>query len=498
MRDVLSNISRAISTRIAEIRNGAEGYRLLEDDMPKRPNGDPSNRDAIKTHPLKQRQAAVQESDFLNKENRVEGQFRQSTNVAEKEKSFADLINKPRSSTTGLERKKLIPNNKALIKVLEEMLSGNIPDGRNEHHAAIRGHLQEQLTLRDVAGVPGVHVTNFSHIRSFDSVVPDEFTPSTLREIEEHVLLATLANARKPKLPAPFDAFTIEQFVSGLPPAQDPDIPDPQPSNTIQGRDLNGNRVHGLRAGHTGMADLMQTMGTTHLTTEFGTGSHESKHSWAVTAWMAVLLQVPPEKLEERLEQHPNLQWNLRTKIKSMLEIAASLQTFMRDKSNRSDHEKMCKEMDAARRKVSENMGRLTYALLASKQNLTGESLLDNPGKDAKHIATLMAALGLPCITMQHDGDASSTPHSVMYHSADNDNLDFDFGTANSGRQKGFFKDVMAAAPIVQISSNGFSLKLPVNIGMKESQETAGASPSTDAPANAGQAKPAATTADAQ
>ena len=392
---------------------------------------------------------------------------------------MAELVKEAKLATPE-HRKQLIPNNKVLKEVLSEMSKGEMPPGKEKLHAAVLAHLSKQLEPRD-SGVPGVSLPGFSHIRIFESVVPDNFEPSSSDEVIKLIIKNSLEYAKKPKGPAPPDAFTVDQFHAASSPPEDPDIPAPVPNPLIQGRDFANNHLVGLRAEHQSMSDLVAMMKKIHME-PLTINRHEN--DWAHTAWLVSMMQVEPEKLEKQLTEQAKAHGQypaLKAHITKIRRAAEDLHAAMHVDGNRADQNKVNHAMQSVINDTRDEMHELTQVLLSSKADIRDDPLLESD-KNHTHVASLMSILGAECIIMKPGaGESKDTPSEVTFHSAEMQGATAAFAAEDPGKQGGFFTEKMKSTPVVVVNHDGsFELRMPASLARPAETGGDGASVGND------------------
>ncbi len=405
----------------------------------------------------------------------VAEQFRRATSDAEKAKLMADLVAKAADLPLE-ERKKLIPDNRVMAQVLDEMLRGVVSPGKEREHAAVRFHLNQQLALRP-SEVPGIKLTGFSHIREFETVMPKEFNPVSLKQVEDQIIRDSMENARKPKNPVPCNVFTVEQFIGRDPPRKNPEIKDPKLDGAIHGRDFAGNKVVGIRQLHEGMDDIWEMMEQAHYPVLPVSEGVEEEDDWEKTAWMAAMMQIPALTLGEKLRAEAKKQEKLKElegQIAAIVEAAKLFQSLVRNAAGvaKNIEEQTGKPTDAedvaitAFRKLKSNLFKdirnLTSLFIGSKKSFDGSPLLNSkPGNGMPHIASLLSSLGVPCITMRHDVYPDKAPSNLMFHAPDMSDCDEAFGAKNREMEKAVLAKASKSVPVVVIHAKGLGLRMP-------------------------------------
>ena len=348
-------------------------------------------------------------------------------------------------------------------KVLKEMSEKKMTAGMEQHHAVVIAHLEEQLKLRD-SKVPGVGLTGFSHIRSFESVMPHNFEPTAENDVKTALYISSMAYAKDPSGAPPPDAFTLEQIHDKTSPPADPNIPDPLPGDALHGRDLAGNDVVGIHAGHPSMAELHGLMNGSHPdTVNLGNG----KTAWADSAWLTAMLKVKPEELEEKLTEHATAQGQsrqLKSQIARIRIAAENLQKKMKDESINTNREHMHEAIQSELNSIRSEMDQITPVIFASKKDIRGKPLMhEQTVGDQTHMASLMSALGTETIIVKHGGadNGIDKPGAMTYHAADMEHANAAFGAKDPEKEKSFFAEKLQSAPMVVIGPSGFELKMP-------------------------------------
>ena len=424
-----------------------------------------------------------QESEETRKKKEVAEQFKQvKGDEVKTDALMASLIAKARHASPEA-IKKLIPNNKVLQEVLSEILNDIVPPGKELLHAAVHAHLAGVLEPRK-SGVPGISLTGFSHIRLFETVMPHEYTPTSGKDAYMKIVADSLEQSKKPKIPTPGHVFTLEQLQQKRDPDRNLNIPLPRLDSAIYGQDLAGNHVVGLHGKHAALSDIFEQMRKSHLD-PIAIGSSAAPYAWAEAAWIAALMQVPPDTLADKLAKDLETDEDSQKLIPQMRHAAVRLQALMADEARRTSRAEVTKEVDDVLNECRTAFTHLTRALLAQKGTLQKEYLLNNPSiPDQVHITSLMSALGAKCIITKYDLDEENGKPlpNLTFHSEAMKQANEVFGEENPEAQKSFFSEAINGVPIVRITPTGFELNTPMAFADTSEQNGPDATPDGDTP----------------
>lgn len=211
---------------------------------------------------------------------------------------------------------------------------------------------------------------------------------------------------------------------------------------------------------------------------------------WRETAWLAALMQLDPEDLETHLTKKLQTQPpdnDTTSKIKKMCELAKKLQSFIRQASK--DGAKAAEtraEIDDALSQIRLHTRDLTDKLLSEKKRLNDANTKSKEEDTQPDLASLMCALGVPCVVERHeDNDPGSKPDQMMYHASSIGLKKRVFAKHNIDEEKAFFDEAVMGVPIVVITEKGVHLKLPKVLRQpvkKESPASEDTGESTTAP----------------
>lgn len=378
----------------------------------------------------------------------------------------SDQANTAAATAAANERIKLVPTNKAMQDVLQgildELLKGNGANLKDEKYAAVLAHLDKQLAPLD-SGVLGVSLTGFSHIRFFDAVMPHDFVLTTTKDLRIQIIADSLAYAKHPAGQPPPNVFSLEQFYNNERPSEDPNIA--PPGHTIHGKDCLGNDVVGLHAGPDGMTPLNgQYQNSARTSILLG----KSEHSWEQTAWMAALMHLSSDKLENALEKkNKDVPENSKKHIEAIQNAAMSLQKARLEAAKlkkNGAHGDAARHFENATKEaleaISEPASKLTPILLASKNSDGRFPPARTTVRDRAKMMSLMSALGVPAITMRIRS-ADDVPINMMYHSADMTHAKEAFDSDDNGKKENFLAGQMKSVPVVLVGKEGYTLTFP-------------------------------------
>lgn len=401
--------------------------------------------------------------------NDIANRFKHVKNDPKQTKAMMDELIKHAKNQTPAERKALIPDSKTMQEVLKEMLTSDVPpSGKERLHAAVAAHLEDQLVLRD-SPVSGVRLTNFSHIRTFETVVPHHFTPGSLDDIKKTLIKDSLAHSKNPTHPEPCHVFTLDQLQNKKPPLVDPNLPDPTPADSIHGRDLAGNAVVGLHGGHPGMPEMMQSLHTGRMSFSLPHGGSGWEHS----AWVLAMQHADPDKLAEHLRASAKADEKLEAlgaKIEQIRKAAWIFKKALQDAGRKKGASAQKEMQDAINIMLAGNkheLTALTDLLLSGKKTLHDEPLVhEEKVEDRTRVMSLMSALGMPCLLVgqDHPGARRKLPHDILFHSNSKSMMrhaDAAFKASSSRKEAGFFREQIRETPALVIGPDGeFSVLL--------------------------------------
>ena len=400
--------------------------------------------------------------------NDIANRFKHVKSDPKQTKAMMDELIKNAKTQSPEERKALIPNSKTMQEVLKSMLKSAVPpSGKERLHAAVHAHLEEQLELRDSV-VSGVRLTNFSHVRLFETVMPSNFVPSSLDDIKTTLIRDSLAHSKNPTNPEPCNVFTLDQFQNKNPPLVDPNLPEPSLADSVHGRDLAGNAVVGLHGGHPGMPEMMQSLHASRMSFSLPHGSPGWEHS----AWVLAMQHADPDKLAEHLQASARADEKLEAlgaKIEQIKNAAWKLKKALQDAGRKKGASAQKEMQDAINIMLKGNgneLTELTNLLLSGKKTLHGDPLVHNKKvEDRTRVVSLMSALDVPCLLIGQDHPSRrDVPHDILFHSTNKSTMrhaDAAFKAKNPKIEAEFLHRQMSNTPTLEIGPDGgFSVLL--------------------------------------